>query len=186
MWGEEERFNHISVWYCFSQFENLSFPSATLRSYCFYENFLKLGSWIPSHKFWPQVWAANTDGAGVFNDVCWAKGTEKAWDDALRLKSLFFRDELESVFWGMKEEFSRIRALARAQADQLNKFNLRREPTTGIILLQYFLLKTMLYCLLTLCVDCVEIQFKIIHIFLLCRMPHNRVHLFDIAGTLRF
>ncbi|KAM3853740.1 LOW QUALITY PROTEIN: TRAF family member-associated NF-kappa-B activator [Vipera latastei] len=42
------------------------------------------------------------------------------------------RDELESVFWGMKEEFSRIRALARAQADQLNKFNLRREPTTEI------------------------------------------------------
>ncbi|XP_034282059.1 TRAF family member-associated NF-kappa-B activator isoform X2 [Pantherophis guttatus] len=42
------------------------------------------------------------------------------------------RDELESVFWGMKEEFSRIRALARAQTDQLNKCNLRREPTTEI------------------------------------------------------
>ncbi|ETE71245.1 TRAF family member-associated NF-kappa-B activator [Ophiophagus hannah] len=42
------------------------------------------------------------------------------------------RDELESVFWGMKEEFSRIRALARAQSDQLNKCNLRREPTTEI------------------------------------------------------
>ncbi|XP_070587736.1 TRAF family member-associated NF-kappa-B activator isoform X2 [Erythrolamprus reginae] len=42
------------------------------------------------------------------------------------------RDELESVFWGMKEEFIRIRALARAQTDQLNKCNLRREPTTEI------------------------------------------------------
>uniref|UniRef100_A0A2D4HRS5 UBZ1-type domain-containing protein n=1 Tax=Micrurus lemniscatus lemniscatus TaxID=129467 RepID=A0A2D4HRS5_MICLE len=42
------------------------------------------------------------------------------------------RDELESVFWGMKEEFSRIRALARAQTEELNKCNLRREPTTEI------------------------------------------------------
>ncbi|XP_007427628.1 TRAF family member-associated NF-kappa-B activator isoform X1 [Python bivittatus] len=42
------------------------------------------------------------------------------------------RDELESVFWGMKEEFNQIRALARAQADQLSRFNLRREPTTEI------------------------------------------------------
>lgn len=114
------------------------------------------------------------------------KETEKAQDNTLYLKSLMFRDELESVFWGMKEEFSRIRALARAQTDQLNKCNLRREPTTGIILLQYFLLKTMLYCLLTLCIDCVEIQFKITHTFLLCRMPHNTVHLFDMAITLGF
>ncbi|KAJ6660838.1 hypothetical protein lerEdw1_017464 [Lerista edwardsae] len=44
----------------------------------------------------------------------------------------FERDELETVFWGMKEEFHRIRTLARAQTDQLSKFNLRREPVTEI------------------------------------------------------
>ncbi|XP_062972553.1 TRAF family member-associated NF-kappa-B activator [Elgaria multicarinata webbii] len=42
------------------------------------------------------------------------------------------RDELETVFWGVKEEFHRIRTLARAQSDQLSKFNLRREPVTEI------------------------------------------------------
>lgn len=44
----------------------------------------------------------------------------------------FERDELETVFWGMKEEFHRIRTLARIQTDQLSKFNLRREPVTEI------------------------------------------------------
>ncbi|XP_066468181.1 TRAF family member-associated NF-kappa-B activator isoform X2 [Tiliqua scincoides] len=44
----------------------------------------------------------------------------------------FERDELETVFWEMKEEFHRIRALAKAQTDQLSKFNLRREPVTEI------------------------------------------------------
>ncbi|XP_053134322.1 TRAF family member-associated NF-kappa-B activator isoform X2 [Hemicordylus capensis] len=42
------------------------------------------------------------------------------------------RDELETVFWGMKEEFHRIRTLAKAQTDQLSKCNLRREPETEI------------------------------------------------------
>nr|XP_056717473.1 TRAF family member-associated NF-kappa-B activator [Euleptes europaea] len=44
----------------------------------------------------------------------------------------FERDELETVFWGMKEEFHRIRTLARIQTDQLSKFKLRREPVTEI------------------------------------------------------
>nr|XP_020653996.1 TRAF family member-associated NF-kappa-B activator isoform X1 [Pogona vitticeps]XP_020653997.1 TRAF family member-associated NF-kappa-B activator isoform X1 [Pogona vitticeps]XP_020653998.1 TRAF family member-associated NF-kappa-B activator isoform X1 [Pogona vitticeps] len=42
------------------------------------------------------------------------------------------KDELETLFWGMKEEFHRIRTLTRAQTDQLSKFNLRREPVTEI------------------------------------------------------
>uniref|UniRef100_A0A8D0EF26 TRAF family member associated NFKB activator n=1 Tax=Salvator merianae TaxID=96440 RepID=A0A8D0EF26_SALMN len=42
------------------------------------------------------------------------------------------RVEFETVFWGMKEELHRIRMLARAQTDQLSKFNLRREPVTEI------------------------------------------------------
>lgn len=52
------------------------------------------------------------------------------------LHNFIFRDELETVFWGMKEEFHRIRTLARIQTDQLSKFNLRREPVTGIAFLQ--------------------------------------------------
>lgn len=55
------------------------------------------------------------------------------------LHEFIFRDELETVFWGMKEEFHRIRTLARAQTDQLSKFNLRREPVTGIAFLQLLL-----------------------------------------------
>ncbi|XP_042335872.1 TRAF family member-associated NF-kappa-B activator isoform X2 [Sceloporus undulatus] len=46
--------------------------------------------------------------------------------------AVYERDELEAVFWSMKEEFYRIRTLARAQTDQLSKFNLRREPVTEI------------------------------------------------------
>ncbi|XP_061464641.1 TRAF family member-associated NF-kappa-B activator isoform X2 [Rhineura floridana] len=46
--------------------------------------------------------------------------------------AVYERDELETIFWGMKEQFHRIRALARAQTDQLSKFNLRREPVTEI------------------------------------------------------
>ncbi|XP_044273535.1 TRAF family member-associated NF-kappa-B activator isoform X1 [Varanus komodoensis] len=46
--------------------------------------------------------------------------------------AVYERDELETVFWGMKEEFYRIRTLARAQTDQLSKFNLQREPVTEI------------------------------------------------------
>ncbi|XP_033021725.1 TRAF family member-associated NF-kappa-B activator isoform X1 [Lacerta agilis] len=42
------------------------------------------------------------------------------------------RDELEAIFWGMKEEFHHIRVLAKAQTDQLSKFKLRREPVTEI------------------------------------------------------
>uniref|UniRef100_A0ACB8G176 Uncharacterized protein n=1 Tax=Sphaerodactylus townsendi TaxID=933632 RepID=A0ACB8G176_9SAUR len=44
----------------------------------------------------------------------------------------FERDELGNVFWGLKEEFHRIRTLARTQTDQLSKFKLRREPVTEI------------------------------------------------------
>ncbi|XP_060113054.1 TRAF family member-associated NF-kappa-B activator [Heteronotia binoei] len=44
----------------------------------------------------------------------------------------FERDELETVFWGLTEEFHRIRTLARTQTDQLSKFKLRREPVTEI------------------------------------------------------
>ncbi|XP_008117344.2 TRAF family member-associated NF-kappa-B activator [Anolis carolinensis] len=46
--------------------------------------------------------------------------------------AVYERDELESVFWSMKEEFYRIRTLAKSQTDQLSKFNIRREPATEI------------------------------------------------------
>ncbi|KAL8183361.1 UNVERIFIED_CONTAM: hypothetical protein K2H54_038380 [Gekko kuhli] len=51
----------------------------------------------------------------------------------------FERDELETIFWGLNEEFNRIRMLARTQTDQLSKFKLRREPVTGIALWQLLL-----------------------------------------------
>ncbi|XP_077176036.1 TRAF family member-associated NF-kappa-B activator isoform X2 [Paroedura picta] len=44
----------------------------------------------------------------------------------------FERDELETIYRGLKEEFHRICMLARTQTDQLSKFKLRREPVTEI------------------------------------------------------
>ncbi|XP_054826996.1 TRAF family member-associated NF-kappa-B activator isoform X2 [Eublepharis macularius] len=46
--------------------------------------------------------------------------------------TVFEKDELEKLFCGLKEEFHRIRTLARTQTDQLSKFKLRREPVTEI------------------------------------------------------
>uniref|UniRef100_A0A8D0HD26 TRAF family member associated NFKB activator n=1 Tax=Sphenodon punctatus TaxID=8508 RepID=A0A8D0HD26_SPHPU len=42
------------------------------------------------------------------------------------------REDLETVFWEMKEECHRVCALTRAQTDQLSKLNIRRDPVTEI------------------------------------------------------